>query len=322
MVGFFQVPMLNLGVFKSLIPLISINVCGLVFNTYCLQYVDTSFYQVARGLVLPSTVLASYLLLGIKSSPRIHLSTFVVCIGFMVGVSSERMTVSSLGVFLGILSSITTSLHAIAIKSSLNKVSTSTLELTYFTNLLSSVFVIPIVIITGEIPVIFNLFFGKVSIEASSQTIETGNSLNDYDLRTFVVGTLVTGFFGFLISLAGFLSIKVTSPVTHMISSAIRGVIQTALGALIFNDQITFGRLSGIVIILGGSIYYTFVKDQELYNKPNNSYYQPIKESQPMVELYKKEEIQSNVTAPRLEVAIEAAEEEQQGLIRGNQDEN
>lgn len=56
--GFLEIPKLDLKIGKQLLPLISINVIGLVFNTFCLQHVDASFYQIARGLVLPFTVLA------------------------------------------------------------------------------------------------------------------------------------------------------------------------------------------------------------------------------------------------------------------------
>jgi GDP-fucose transporter C1 len=41
---------------------------------------------------------------------------------------------------------------------------------------------------------------------------------------------------GFLICIAGVLSIKVTSPITHMFSSAVRSVLQTALGVYLFGD--------------------------------------------------------------------------------------
>lgn len=42
-----------------------------------------------------------------------------------------------------------------------------------------------------------------------------------------------------MICIAGFLSIKVTSPVTHMVSSAARGVVQTLLSVWFFGDIIT-----------------------------------------------------------------------------------
>ena len=73
--------------------------------------------------------------------------------------------------------------------------------------------------------------------------------------------------FGFLICIAGFLSIKVTSPVTHMISSAVRGVFQSLLAMWLFHDIITTGRASSIGIIILGSVYYTYVKNEEAIAK-------------------------------------------------------
>lgn len=39
--------------------------------------------------------------------------------------------------------------------------------------------------------------------------------------------------------IAGLLSVKVTSPVTHMVSSALRGVLQTFIGIWVFSEAIT-----------------------------------------------------------------------------------
>ena len=84
-----------------------------------------------------------------------------------------------------------------------------------------------------------------------------------------------------MMSIASLLSIKVTSPITHMVSSAVRGVAASLLGMWLFHDIITrflpfsashyeedlinncSGRASSIAIILLGSILYTWVKHQE-----------------------------------------------------------
>jgi GDP-fucose transporter C1 len=92
-------------------------------------------------------------------------------------------------------------------------------------------------------------------------------------------------------SIASLLSIKVTSPITHMVSSAVRGVAASLLGMWLFHDVITryvlilshpslfpqlnrcllfSGRASSIAIILLGSFYYTWVKHQET-QKPAGS---------------------------------------------------
>jgi len=83
-------------------------------------------------------------------------------------------------------------------------------------------------------------------------------------------------------SLASLLSIQVTSPITHMVSAAVRGVAASLLGMWLFHDFISTyvfphslilllpqshhspsGRASSIAIILLGSFYYTWVKNQE-----------------------------------------------------------
>jgi GDP-fucose transporter C1 len=69
--------------------------------------------------------------------------------------------------------------------------------------------------------------------------------------------------FGFLMSIASLLSIKVTSPITHMVSSAVRGVAASLLGVWLFADVVSAGRAGGIAIILAGSLAYTWVKHVE-----------------------------------------------------------
>jgi len=48
-----------------------------------------------------------------------------------------------------------------------------------------------------------------------------------------------------------------------MVSSAVRGVLQTVLAVLYFGDTITASKLMGIVAILGGSCGYTYVRHVE-----------------------------------------------------------
>ncbi|CDO78258.1 hypothetical protein BN946_scf184491.g3 [Trametes cinnabarina] len=96
-------------------------------------------------------------------------------------------------------------------------------------------------------------------------------------LATFVMGSLITGTFGFLMSLASLMSIKVTSPITHMVSSAVRGVAAYLLGVWLFHDAVTTGRVSSIAIILLGSIWYTWIKHVE--SRPaaaSKAQYQPV----------------------------------------------
>jgi GDP-fucose transporter C1 len=121
------------------------------------------------------------------------------------------------------------------------------MSLVFYNNVLSSVGLVPFVIFSGELAGLRDLL-----------------SQGGEHLTTLIWGTLLTGFFGFMLNLAGFLQIKVTSPITHMISSALRGVLQTVIAVWLFGDIVTAQRVVGIAFILAGSSYYTWVRSVEM----------------------------------------------------------
>ncbi|KZT01348.1 uncharacterized protein LAESUDRAFT_731340 [Laetiporus sulphureus 93-53] len=253
-VGLLQLPIrLDMQVCKGLIPMVGLNVIGLSFSNYTLKYVDASFYQVARGMVLPFTVATSFLLLHARPSLRILFACSIVTFGFFIGVFLDGTPVSPMGIFFGVVSSMITALHSVVIKKALDIVHGSALHLSWYTNLLSAVLLAPILVLVGELPRVTRLLFGPN--EAPVGELST--------LGTFLLGSAITGAFGFLMSIASLLSIKVTSPITHMVSSAVRGVAASLLGMWLFHDVITTGRASSIATILFGSLYYTWVKHVE-----------------------------------------------------------
>ncbi|KAF9317051.1 hypothetical protein BG003_001221 [Podila horticola] len=248
LVGLLEMPKLRFSVAKQLIPLIAINVLGLGVNTVCLVYVDTSFYQIARGLVLPFTVIFTYMILRQTFSKFVIAACMIVFAGFMTGVTAD-VNVSTLGVVFGVASSVTTSLHAIVIKRALESVKDSSLDLVYYNNVLSTLVMIPIVAGSGEIPQVIKLFHEEDGAAAC---------------KRFLIGVAVTGLFGFLVNVASFLQIAHTSPTTHMVSGAVRSVLQTLLGYFAFREIITSGRLAGIVLIMCGSTIYTYARGKEM----------------------------------------------------------
>ncbi|KAK2460807.1 hypothetical protein APHAL10511_007277 [Amanita phalloides] len=243
---------------KSLIPMVGLNVVGLSFSNYTLKYVDASFYQVARGLVLPFTVCTSYIFLHTRPSLRILFSCSIVTAGFFVGVFLDGTNVSFLGISFGVTSSAITAVHSVVIKQNLNVVNGSALLLSWYTNAVSAVVLAPIILLAGEGPSIVKLLFGVDELVREPNTMSA--------LRTFLWGTAITGTVGFMMNIASLLSIKVTSPITHMISSAVRGVAAGLLGVWLFHDIFTTGRGASVAVILLGSVYYTWVKHQESQN--------------------------------------------------------
>jgi GDP-fucose transporter C1 len=245
-----EIPTMDINVAKKLVPVILVNVIGLVFNTLCLRDVEASFFQIARGLVLPLTILVSSTYTHTTPSRRILFAATVVTIGFFLGiVPSSSIPITSapslLSLFYGFLSSLFIAFHAVLIKGSLPHCNDSTIQLAYWTNAGSVVFLAPFVLLQGE-----------------PETLRVLMHSETWQGNVFFWGCMTTGLFGFLLCVAGLLSIKITSPITHMFSSAVRSVLQTLLGVWIFNDVLTVNRALSIMVIIAGTMYYTWLKSQ------------------------------------------------------------
>ncbi|KAJ2988456.1 hypothetical protein NUW54_g9108 [Trametes sanguinea] len=231
-----EIPKLELKTAKKLAPVTLVNVVGLVFNLLCLRGVDASFFQIARGLQLPLTIIVSGRLCWILHRPSSELH---------FGGPPPRSSQSPL-YRLRLLSSLFIAIHAVLIKYSLPHAQNSAIQLAYWQNLGSALLLAPFILLQGEL--------SKLAELTSSPT---------WNAEVFVWGSIVTGVFGFLLCVAGLLSIKITSPVTHMFSSAARSAIQTLLGVWLFNDLLTVNRAVSILVIAAGTMFYTWVKSTE-----------------------------------------------------------
>lgn len=257
LVGLLALPPVTWQIFWSLLPLTSINVLGLALNTLCLHNIDAMLYQVARSLILPITVIISMVALGQKVSLRVGVACGIISAGFLVGLFGEggtrRIAISSvqgaglssatLGMVFGVLSSITTALHSVIIKHAFSSLPhNGAFDLVYYNNLFSALMLAPLLLLE-RIP--FRSFIATNGTDG---------------VRVLLLGTGLAGLSGLLINLAGFLQIKVTSPVTHTVSSASRGVLQTLAAWMLLGEVITTSRSIGIGVTLFGSCLYSYLK--------------------------------------------------------------
>lgn len=153
------------------------------------------------------TITVSSIHTSTTPSLRVILAAVIVTIGFVVGVApSTSVPITSapslLSLLYGVLSSIFIAFHAVLIKISLPHCNNSTIQLAWWTNAGSALFLLPFVFLNGE-----------------PSQLRAMMLSSEWNGNVFLVGSLVTGFFGFLLCIAGLLSIKITSPITHMFSS-------------------------------------------------------------------------------------------------------
>ena len=212
-----QIPTLDILTAKKLAPLIIVDAAGFTFNALCLRDVEAAFYQIARGLVLPLTITVVAITNGKTPGLPIIGCATIVTFGFFIGVTRsgdlpERAVPGPLALFYGFLSSLAIASHAVLIKSSLPYVDGSSTKLCYWQNIGAGAILAVVTVLKGEAAEFLAM-------------IRSGT----WDWTTFAWGNFVTGVFGFFISVAGILSVKVTSPVTHMFSSV--GVYYCEFGA-------------------------------------------------------------------------------------------
>jgi len=154
-----------------------------------------------------------------------------------------------MGIVFGLASSVSTAMHVVVIKQSLACVKNSVMDLAWYSNILTLIVIIPLIGVL-ESSKLVGFFFASSS----------SGGLGPEEWTRFWIGTVLTGLGGFLISIAGILSVKITSPITHMVSSAVRGVAQTALAIWFFGDILTVSKALSVSTILAGSIWYTWIK--------------------------------------------------------------
>ena len=251
-------PVFSLATIRNMAPLIVVNVGGLALNTLALHRLDAILYQLSRASVLPLTAILSFLIEGFKgvfSCLSILFACLVVCFGVVFGMVGDGIpkmkSFELIGLLFGLSSSLTTAIHSFLIKSytktkkdddsNEDKIA-SFLELLFLNNALSAILLAPAVVILEWKPIIL---FGSVNC------IQLAKS------------SVITGLMGLLINAATFLQIGLTSPLTHTVSAAARGVLQLLAAWLILGEALTRARAIGMGIALCGSALYSFAKIQE-----------------------------------------------------------
>jgi GDP-fucose transporter C1 len=193
----FAPPRWNRQTIVAMVPVCTVNVVGLVFNTYCLQIVDASYFQVARGLTLPMTVVLQSVMNSEKPSTGTIVSCGLVTWGFTysflphphfaqspiieaASTAASRGEAPMLGMILGVFSAGMVAIHAVLIKSALKSIDNKTLDLAYWQNVLSALVLVVPVLLFGEFQGLMAMVTGGPGAEVYG------------DLSAFITGSLVT----------------------------------------------------------------------------------------------------------------------------------
>lgn len=90
----------------------------LALNNLCLQYVEVTFYQVARSLTILFNIFFTYTMLGTATSAPAMVACGIVFAGFIIGSYGE-INFSWAGIVYGVGSSLFVALYGIYVKKTL-----------------------------------------------------------------------------------------------------------------------------------------------------------------------------------------------------------
>lgn len=135
---------------KRVAPLTVVYVLMLAFNNLCLQYVEVTFYQVARSLSIHFSILFTYVILGKKTSTAAIGACAIVFLGFVIGSYGE-INFSWEGLIYGVGSSAFVALYGIYVQKSLAIVDNNQWRLLHYNTTLSTIILLPMVLFSGEV---------------------------------------------------------------------------------------------------------------------------------------------------------------------------
>lgn len=237
----------NFATARRVLPLSIIFVCMISLNNLCLQYVEVTFYQIARGLTTVFNVVLSYLILGESTSYAAVGCCLLIIAGFYVGVDNE-VNFTLLGTVFGVLSSLFVCLNALYTKKINSVVDGNQWKLALYNNVNAALLFPPVIFLAQEHTVLLH-------------HVDYLTSVAYWFMMT------ITGLFGFLIGIVTVFQITLTSPLTHNIAGTAKATLQTLLALMIYQNPVTWQGGVGILLVLLGSAAYTFVRNQEMNNR-------------------------------------------------------
>jgi len=248
---------------KSLFPLTTARVVGTLAKTYCLASIDAAFYPTARGLLLPFTMLLSLAWLRPKPYfPPLSLAgASAITLGFAAGMTADVRSKLSSGraLALGVGSSATTAAESVVVKryvgsgESGSSSSSSAWQLAWMSSVGAVALLAPLLLVSGEADTLAAIL-RTLSHPAEPFAVNDGPA--------FLRLALLAGFVGFLLAVATFAQIELTSPTTHVVVGAVRGVVQSALAVAVLREPAASGRGLSVALIIGGSALYGWARDR------------------------------------------------------------
>jgi solute carrier family 35 protein E3 len=222
----------------SVLP-ISLAFCGfVVFNNLSLQFNPIGTYQLFKVMTTPTIVHLQYLFYDTKLPFIQMVSLIPVCVGVVLATVGSVET-DIRGLLFGIAGIVSTSIYQIWVKTEQNRLECSSEQLLYYQAPLSAAILVVLLPLVEDISGLVSLDW--VSLES-------------------ILWVLVSSILAFLVNLSIFLVIGKTSPVSYNVLGHGKLCVILISGYIFFGDLWTAKTIIGIILAVGGIVWYTHLK--------------------------------------------------------------
>ncbi|XP_055884060.1 GDP-fucose transporter 1-like isoform X2 [Biomphalaria glabrata] len=219
-------------------------ISALTFNSVLLKYISISFYQIARSLTIIFVIVLSAIVLQQKVGLRVLLACVLIILGFYIGVHEEiqQYGLQVVGVFYGGVTSFFSALSSTVCKKCQKENSVSSLQLTYIVFTIGCIILTPLVLVTSQLESALYL---------------------QVDQTYFWCLLFLSGLCCLLVGWISTLQITLTSPLTYIISTNSKSVIQTLLAVFWNKEAKNLFWWLGNVFVLSGIVLYAIFNHKE-----------------------------------------------------------
>ncbi|GMH42075.1 hypothetical protein BSKO_09994 [Bryopsis sp. KO-2023] len=233
----------------KLVPLAAAYVGYIVLCNLNLNINTVGFYQVSKIAVAPAVLGIEASFFGKRASRRVTLSVVVVCLGVgLATVTDTQVGASAMGLLIGLGAVISTSMYQIFAGTSQKELQAGSMQLLHEYTPLAAV------MLGLLIPVLEPMGWSKGGPD----------TLLGYEYRlSALVAIILSAVLGLLVSLSTFLVIGATSSLTYNIVGHLKTVIILTGGCMFFGDEMPTKKFIGILVSLGGMMWYSQIRLQE-----------------------------------------------------------
>ena len=240
-IGYVEYPDFEWKTARAWLPLNILFIGMLATGFLALVHNNIPMVTVFKNLTNVLTIFGDYVIFGQPTTLLTILSVAVMVLGAALA-GSEDLQFSLLGyTFMG-LNCLFTSGYVLYMRYAITNVRLPKFGMVFYNNLLSVLLLVPAILLTGELPQLYN------------EAIMT---------HSFIFNNVLAGFLGFYLNFASLWCVGSTSASTYAIVGTVNKVPITILGFIMFDAKITQEGVLFIGMATLGGFLYAYSKFQE-----------------------------------------------------------